>query len=274
MSKSRVRSHDKNRSYVACAVDKMEVTCVTIRACADIQPPLTLNFEYHYQTPKYNRHSPPIMQEGAIHLQTTYFNFPPNYKLPLKIRLISSYIIQNFPDYKLPQLNSSSKAKKHFQHGMSLRDRSTPKPKPAGTISTADNKSNKASKANKAVKNTRASKANKINKNNNTNKASKNNKASKPKKIMARYIFAPAALQTLRLYKGKSNAQFVEGYLKRLRKQKDAPEEGIEITASVSEEFEFLGWTKGMIFRDIKFAARMGMELDDSEFRMKWDGLE
>jgi hypothetical protein len=43
---------------------------------------------------------------------------------------------------------------------------------------------------------------------------------------------------------------------------------------SVSKEFQFLQWTKGMIFKDVKFAAEMGMEPDDSEFRMKWDNLE
>jgi hypothetical protein len=59
-----------------------------------------------------------------------------------------------------------------------------------------------------------------------------------------------------------------------LSKQQNAPEEGIEITVSVSEEFEFLQWTKGMMFRDIKFAKEMGMELDGKEFRLKWDNDE
>jgi hypothetical protein len=147
------------------------------------------------------------------------------------------------------------------KHNMTLRDRSMPKPKPADTTSTADNKSNKVSKPSKVTKNS---------KNNNASK----NKAKKPKKIMARYIFAPKALQTLQLFKNKYNAQFVDGYLKRLSEEQNAPEKGIEITVSVSEGFEFSGWTQGMIFRDIKFAAEMGIELDESEFKMKWDNLE
>lgn len=43
---------------------------------------------------------------------------------------------------------------------------------------------------------------------------------------------------------------------------------------SVSKEFEFLQWTKGMIIRDVKFTVEMGMELDHSEFRMKWNNLK
>ncbi|KAI5795912.1 hypothetical protein FPQ18DRAFT_387082 [Pyronema domesticum] len=149
------------------------------------------------------------------------------------------------------------------KHGMTLCDRSTPKPKPAGITSTADNESNEASKPSKVAKNTK------------NNKASKNNKAKKPKKIMARYIFRPKALQkTLQLFNNKSNAQFVDGYLKRLGEELNVPEKGIEITVSVSEGFEFLGWTKGMIFRDTKFAAEIGMELDDGGFKMKWNYLE
>ncbi|CCX31046.1 Protein of unknown function [Pyronema omphalodes CBS 100304] len=132
------------------------------------------------------------------------------------------------------------------KHGMTLRDR-PPKLKPTGTTSTADNKSNNSSKVSKAAMN--------------TNKASKNNKANKPKKIMARYIFSPEALQTLQFHKDNSNAQFVDGYLKLLSKHQKAPEEGIEIIVSVSEGFEFLGWTKGMVFRDVKFAKEMGMEM-------------
>jgi hypothetical protein len=74
---------------------------------------------------------------------------------------------------------------------------------------------------------------------------------------MAWYILAPEALQTLQPYQNGTNAQFVEGYLKQLSKQQNAPEKGIEITVSVSKEFEFLQWTKGMVFRDIKFATDM-----------------
>ncbi|CCX30725.1 Protein of unknown function [Pyronema omphalodes CBS 100304] len=57
-------------------------------------------------------------------------------------------------------MTSTTRPTTSTKHGMSLRDRSTPKPKPAGTTSTADNKSNKGSKArkaNKATKNTKAS---------------------------------------------------------------------------------------------------------------------
>jgi vancomycin resistance protein YoaR len=158
------------------------------------------------------------------------------------------------------------------KHGMTMRNRS-PKAKPTGTASTT-NKASKPSKAAKAAKATNNTKASKVTKNTNTNKAPKNNKVNKPKKIMARYVFTPEALQTLRLYKDNSNAQFVEGYLKKLNKQQNAPEKGIEITVSVSEGFEFLGWTKEMVFRDIKFAKEMGMELDDSEFKTKWNDLE
>jgi hypothetical protein len=159
------------------------------------------------------------------------------------------------------------------KHGMTLRDRPS-KPKPGDITSAADNKSKKTSKVSKASKAAKTNKASKITKNTNPNKASRNPKANNPKKIMARYIFSPEALQTLQLYNPSSNAQFVDGYLKRLSKQQNAPEEGIEITVSVSEGYEFLGWTKEMVFRDIKFAEEMGMELDVGEFKRKWDGLE
>ncbi|CCX05216.1 Protein of unknown function [Pyronema omphalodes CBS 100304] len=171
----------------------------------------------------------------------------------------------------MPSTTATTSANKH---GMTLRGRS-PKPKPTGTTSTTThNESNKPNKASKAAKSAKNNKASKVTKNTNTNKAPNNNKADKSKKIMARYIFTLEALQTLRLYKEKSNPQFVEGYLKKLAKQQNAPEKGIEITVSVSEGFEFLGWTKEMVFRDIKFAKEMGMELDDSEFKTKWNDLE
>jgi hypothetical protein len=159
----------------------------------------------------------------------------------------------------MPSTTPTTSAK----HGMTMRNRS-PKPKQTGTTSTADNKSNKARKPSKVAKNTETCKVAKITK---TNKASKS-------KIMARYIFAPEALQNLQLYREKSNAQFVDGYLEQLSKQQKAPEKGVEITVSVSEDFEFLQWTNGMMFRDIKFAAEMEMEMGGSEFRMKWDNLE
>jgi hypothetical protein len=152
---------------------------------------------------------------------------------------------------------------------MTLRDRS-PKPNPTGTTSTADNKPTKAGKPSKTAKTAKNNKADKVTKNTNTDAASKN-KANKPKKIIARYIFGPKALQTLQLYKKKSNAQFVDGYLERSGKEQKA---GIEITVAVSEEFQFLKWTKGMMFRDLKFAKEMGMEMDEGEFRKRWDNEE
>ncbi|KAI5792908.1 hypothetical protein FPQ18DRAFT_389488 [Pyronema domesticum] len=135
-------------------------------------------------------------------------------------------------------------------HGMTLRDRS-PKPKTTGTTSTADNKTNKACKPSKTAK---SNKANKVTKNTNTNAASKNNKASK---------LDHGALHLWT--EGVTNPSTRSG------KEQNA---GIEITVAVSEEFEFLKWTKGMMFRNLKFAKEMGMEMDEGEFRKKWDNEE
>jgi UTP-glucose-1-phosphate uridylyltransferase len=118
-----------------------------------------------------------------------------------------------------------------------------PKPKPTVTTTTADNKSNKASKPSKAAKNAKNANASKFTKN------AKNNKTNKPKKIIARYILSPSALQTLRDYQNGSRAhvQFVDGYLERLGKQQNAqsPEEGIEVLCLSRRDSGFCGGRRG-----------------------------
>ncbi|CCX07256.1 hypothetical protein FPQ18DRAFT_393586 [Pyronema domesticum] len=156
------------------------------------------------------------------------------------------------------------------KHGMTMRGR-TPKPKPTAATSAAHNKAHKSSKVTKVSKAPKETKATKTAKTTKASNASKNNNATKPKKLMARYIFSPKALETINLYKNKPNAEFVDGYVERSNKEQTA---GIEITVSVSEEYQFLKWTKDMVFRDLMFAKELGMEMEDEEFRSRWENEE
>ncbi|KAI5787513.1 hypothetical protein FPQ18DRAFT_380363 [Pyronema domesticum] len=154
-------------------------------------------------------------------------------------RILRSRLTLNPPRRLIEQLGSD-------QHKPSPR-KSTDKPKKAA-------KTPFSSRGNKKE-------ANKGDKNRNKRKAKISKKA-----IVARYTITPECLQELQSHNSDNingSQGFLAAKLQQLGDGEESPAEGIEITMTVSKEFEFLKWTKNMDLKDTDFAAKEAQEAHD-----------